>query len=121
MKLSELKTSGHPLTLLCSFLYFDVSFMIWVMLGALGVYISQDFGLSPFEKGLVVAVPILSGSVFRIILGILTDRIGPKKTAVIGMLVTMIPLLWGTFGGRSLTELYAIGILLGVAGASFAV
>ncbi len=33
MKLSELKTSGHPLTLLCSFLYFDVSFMIWVMLG----------------------------------------------------------------------------------------
>lgn len=50
MKLSELKTSGHPLTLLCSFLYFDVSFMIWVMLGALGVYISQDFGLSPFER-----------------------------------------------------------------------
>lgn len=37
------------------------------------------------------------------------------------MLVTMIPLLWGTFGGRTLTELYAIGILLGVAGASFAV
>lgn len=64
MKLSELKTSGHPLTLLCSFLYFDVSFMIWVMLGALGVYISQDFGLSSFEKGFVVALPILSGSVF---------------------------------------------------------
>ncbi|AQP95946.1 MULTISPECIES: MFS transporter [Bacillus] len=121
MKLSELKTSGHPLTLLCSFLYFDVSFMIWVMLGALGVYISQDFGLSSFEKGFVVALPILSGSVFRIILGVLTDRIGPKKTAVIGMLITMIPLLWGAFGGRSLTELYAIGILLGVAGASFAV
>ena len=90
-----IKTSGHPLTLLCSFLYFDVSFMIWVMLGALGVYISQDFGLSSFEKGFVVALPILSGSVFRIILGVLTDRIGPKKTAVIGMLITMIPLLWG--------------------------
>ena len=68
-----------------------------------------------------MALPILSGSVFRIILGVLTDRIGPKKTAVIGMLITMIPLLWGAFGGRSLTELYAIGILLGVAGASFAV
>lgn len=121
MKLSDLKTSGHPSTLACSFLYFDVSFMIWVMLGALGVYISQDFGLSPFEKGFVVAVPILSGSVFRLILGVMTDRIGPKKTAVIGMLVTMVPLLWGTVGGRSLSELYAIGILLGVAGASFAV
>lgn len=80
MKLSELKTSGHPLTLLCSFLYFDVSFMIWVMLGALGVYISQDFGLSSFEKGFVVALPILSGSVFRIILGVLTDRIGEENS-----------------------------------------
>ncbi|WP_121611043.1 MFS transporter [Mesobacillus foraminis] len=121
MKIAELRTSGHPKTLLSSFLYFDVSFMIWVMLGALGVYISQDFGLSPSEQGLVVAIPILAGSFFRIVLGILTDRIGPKKTATIGMSVTMLPLLWGMFAGETLTEIYAIGILLGVAGASFAV
>lgn len=55
------------------------------------------------------------------ILGVLTDRIGPKKTAITGMLVTMVPLIWGFAAGKSLTELYAIGILLGVAGASFAV
>ncbi|EIJ78627.1 nitrate transporter [Bacillus methanolicus PB1] len=121
MKLSELKTSGHLSTLFSAFLYFDVSFMIWVMLGALGVFISQDFGLTPAQKGLVVAIPILSGSFFRMILGILTDRIGPKKTAITGMLITMVPLIWGFAAGRSLTELYAIGILLGVAGASFAV
>ncbi|KZN96037.1 nitrate/nitrite transporter [Aeribacillus pallidus] len=121
MKLSELKTSGHPPTLFSAFLYFDVSFMIWVLLGALGVFISQDFGLTPAQKGLVVAIPILSGSFFRIILGILTDRIGPKKTAITGILITMIPLIWGFVAGRTLTELYAIGILLGVAGASFAV
>jgi len=121
MKLSELKTSGHPPTLFSAFLYFDVSFMIWVMLGALGVFISQDFGLTPAQKGLVVAIPILSGSFFRMILGILTDRIGPKKTAITGILITMIPLIWGFVAGRTLTELYAIGILLGVAGASFAV
>lgn len=120
MKLSNLRKSGHAPSLFASFLYFDVSFMIWVMLGALGVYITKDFGLSPSQKGFIVAVPILSGSFFRLILGVLTDRIGPRKTAIIGMLVTMLPLVWGWLFGKTLTELYFIGILLGVAGASFA-
>ncbi|MFC3883490.1 nitrate/nitrite transporter [Bacillus songklensis] len=120
MKLSELKKSGHAPSLLASFLYFDVSFMIWVLLGALGVYITKDFGLSPAQKGFIVAVPILSGSFFRLILGVLTDRIGPRKTAIGGMTVTMVPLAWGWLFGQTLTELYFIGILLGVAGASFA-
>jgi NNP family nitrate/nitrite transporter-like MFS transporter len=120
MKLRDLKKSGHAPSLFASFLYFDVSFMIWVLLGALGVYITKDFGLSPAEKGLIVAIPILGGSFFRLILGILTDRIGPRKTAIGGMLVTMIPLIWGWLFGESLAELYMIGILLGVAGASFA-
>ncbi|MCM3788600.1 NarK/NasA family nitrate transporter [Domibacillus indicus] len=121
MKLAELRKSGHAPSLLASFLYFDISFMIWVMLGALGVYITQDFGLSPSQKGLIVAIPILAGSFFRIILGIFTDRIGPRKTAIGGMIVTMVPLLWGWLFGNSMTELYFIGILLGVAGASFSV
>lgn len=121
MKLSDLKTSGHPKTLFSAFLYFDVSFMIWVILGALGVFITEEFGLSPSQKGLIVAIPILAGSFFRIVLGILTDRIGPKKTATIGMSITIIPLLWGLLAGNTLPELYMIGILLGVAGASFAV
>jgi NNP family nitrate/nitrite transporter-like MFS transporter len=119
MKLSELKKSGHAPSLFASFLYFDISFMIWVLLGALGVYITQDFGLSPAEKGLIVAVPILAGSFFRLVLGVLTDRIGPRKTAIGGMIVTMVPLLWGWLFGNTMTELYFIGILLGVAGASF--
>ena len=121
MKLSEFKKSGHTPSLLASFLYFDISFMIWVLLGALGVYITQDFGLSPAEKGLIVAIPILAGSFFRLILGVLTDRIGPRKTAIGGMIVTMIPLFWGWLFGNTMTELYFIAILLGVAGASFSV
>nr|WP_263326451.1 nitrate/nitrite transporter [Neobacillus sp. Marseille-Q6967] len=120
MKLADLKKAGHAPSLVASFLYFDISFMIWVMLGALGVYITNDFNLSPSERGLIVAVPILSGSFFRLILGFLTDRIGPRKTAISGMIVTMIPLLWGWLNGRTMTELFLIGILLGVAGASFA-
>ncbi|WP_066056481.1 nitrate/nitrite transporter [Robertmurraya korlensis] len=120
MKLANLRKSGHAPSLFASFLYFDVSFMIWVILGALGVYITKDFGLSPSQKGLIVAIPILGGSFFRLVLGVLTDRIGPKKTSIIGMVVTMIPLIWGWLFGTTLTELYFIGILLGVAGASFA-
>lgn len=120
MKIADLKKAGHAPSLVASFLYFDISFMIWVMLGALGVYITNDFNLSPSERGLIVAVPILSGSFFRLILGFLTDRIGPKKTAISGMTVTIIPLLWGWLYGQTLTELFMIGILLGVAGASFA-
>lgn len=54
-------------------------------------------------------------------LGLFTDRIGPKKTAVMGMLLTTIPLIWGFIAGTTLSELVLIGILLGVAGASFAV
>ncbi|RXY98353.1 nitrate/nitrite transporter [Fictibacillus sp. S7] len=119
MRLKELRSHGHAPSLLGSFLYFDVSFMIWVLLGALGVYITKDFGLSPSQKGLIVAIPILSGSLFRLLFGVLTDRIGPRKTAVGGMLVTTIPLLWGWLSGTHIAELYGIGLLLGVAGASF--
>lgn len=81
MKLSDLKKSGHAPSLFSAFLYFDVSFMIWVMLGALGVYITNDFGLSASQLGLIVAIPILTGSVFRIVMGVLTDRFGLKKPA----------------------------------------
>ncbi|TVP83411.1 MAG: NarK/NasA family nitrate transporter [Alkalicoccus sp.] len=119
MKLADLRKSGHTPSLLSSFLYFDISFMIWVLLGALGVYITADFGLSPGQVGLIVAIPILAGSVFRVVMGILTDRFGPKKTSIGGMLVTMIPLIWGWLFGFTVAELYFIGILLGVAGASF--
>lgn len=112
--------AGHWPSLLASFLYFDISFMIWVMLGALSVYVSADLGLTEAQKGLMVAIPILGGSVFRVFLGILTDRIGAKKTGLMGMALTMVPLLLLSISGTSLPEVYAYGFLLGIAGASFA-
>ncbi|WP_444684826.1 nitrate/nitrite transporter [Alkalicoccus luteus] len=119
MKLSDLRKGGHAPSLLSAFLYFDISFMIWVLLGALGVYITADFNLSAGQIGFIVAVPILAGSIFRVVIGILTDRFGPKKTSIGGMIITMIPLFWGWQFGVTVAELYMIGILLGVAGASF--
>lgn len=121
MRFKEFLEVGHPGTLFGAFLYFDVSFMVWVMIGALGVYIAEDFALSATQKGLVVAVPILAGSLLRIPLGIASDHFGPKRTGSVGILLTLLPLLAGWLGGNSLGELFLVGCMLGIAGASFAV
>jgi len=121
MHLRDFARSGHPPTLFSAFLYFDVSFMVWVLIGALGVYIAKDLGLTASQKGLLVAIPILGGSLFRVAMGLLTDRIGPKKTGIIGQLVVLLPLIWGWRFADDLPQLMALGLLLGVAGASFAV
>jgi MFS transporter, NNP family, nitrate/nitrite transporter len=73
MHLRDFAGSGHPPTLFSAFLYFDISFMVWVLIGALGVYIARDFGLTASQKGLLVAIPMLAGSLFRILMGLLTD------------------------------------------------
>lgn len=112
--------AGHLPSLLSAFLYFDVSFMVWVLLGALGVMVAQDLNLNATQKGLMVAVPILGGSIFRIIMGLLTDRIGAKRTGLIGMTATMIPLCLLWLMGTNLPQVFAAGFLLGIAGASFA-
>jgi NNP family nitrate/nitrite transporter-like MFS transporter len=113
--------SGHLPTLFSAFLYFDVSFMIWVMLGALGNYVASDLNLNPAQKGLMTAIPLLGGSILRLVFGQLTDRIGPRKTGCIGLAATLVPLLGGWLWADSIDEIYCVGLLLGVAGASFAV
>ena len=121
MRLKNFSRSGHWPTLLMSFLYFDISFMVWVLLGVLGVYVAKDFNLSAGQKGLLVALPILGGSLVRIPMGVLVDRIGPKRTGILGQLMVMLPLLWAWKGGSSLSQVMELGFLLGVAGGSFAV
>lgn len=113
--------AGHWPTLVSAFLYFDVSFMIWVLLGALGNHIAGQFQLGPAQKGLMTAVPILSGSLLRLALGSLADSLGAKRTALAGMTLTLAPLLAGWLWADSLPKLFVVGAWLGVAGASFAV
>jgi len=119
--LKDFARSGHPPTLLSSFLYFDVSFMVWVLMGPLGTYIAEDLHLTPAQKGLLTAIPLLGGSLFRLILGPLADRFGGRKVGLAGMLLTLIPLVLGWLWANSMPQLYLVGLLLGVAGASFAV
>ena len=121
MRLKDFMKSGHPPTLFSAFLYFDISFMVWVLIGVLGVYISMDFGLNATQKGFMAAVPLLGGSLVRIPLGLLVDRIGPKKTGMIAQLIVILPLLGIWLFAPTLKEVLAFGLLLGVAGGSFAV
>ena len=122
MNFAQFKQSGHWPTLATSFLYFDVSFMVWTMLGALGAMIAPALGLSTQEKFLMVSTPILAGAVLRIALSLLGDRIGIKRTGIIAQLVVMagLAIAWQS-GLSTLGQALALGLVLGVAGASFAV
>jgi len=112
---------GHWPTLVAAFLHFDLSFMLWVLLGALGIYIAESIKLNAAQKGLMVAIPILSGSLLRMPLGLLSDRFGSKRVGV-GMLIFLfLPLLIGWQAVANLPSLLAVGIMLGTAGASFSV
>ena len=114
--------AGHTPTLLSAFLYFDLAFMVWVLLGPLGVAIGKTFHLDPAQKGMMVAVPVLSGAILRLVAGVLVDHIGPKRTGVIGQLLVLAGLFvaW-RLGVHSYSQVLALGVVLGVAGASFAV
>ena len=121
MKNSFLK-SGHWPTLLAAFLYFDLSFMVWVVLGPLGVQIARDLGLTAAQKGLMVATPVLSGALLRMVMGIMVDHFGPKLAGAFGQVIVIGALLTAWLVGiHSYHELLLFGVALGVAGASFAV
>jgi NNP family nitrate/nitrite transporter-like MFS transporter len=95
--------------------------MIWVMLGALANSIVPEFGLQPAQKGFMVSVPLLSGALLRLPLGLLTDRVGARRTGLMGLVLTVVPLLLGWLWADSYGTLLLVGLLLGIAGASFAV
>ena len=113
--------SGHWPSLAGAWLHFEVSFMTWLLIGSLGVSISEEFGLSPTQKGLLVACPLLSGALLRVGIGLSSDHLGAKVTGLSLLAGEMVALVWGWLGGGSFLQLLGVGLLLGVAGASFAV
>jgi NNP family nitrate/nitrite transporter-like MFS transporter len=113
--------SGHPPTLFASFLYFDFCFAIWVLDGALGPFLSKEFGLTPMERGFLVSVPILSGAFMRVPLGIFAQYIGRKWAACIEMITIVMALSFGAFFIHTYTDLLIMAVMLGLAGASFGI
>jgi MFS transporter, NNP family, nitrate/nitrite transporter len=114
--------AGHLPTLFASFLYFDLSFMVWVLLGPLGVAIARSLNLDPAHKGLMVATPVLAGAALRVVLGLLVDRFKPKRVGIGAQIVVIAGLIaaW-MIGIGSFGAILLLGCVLGLAGASFAV
>jgi NNP family nitrate/nitrite transporter-like MFS transporter len=114
--------AGHPPTLVAAFLYFDASFMVWVILGPLAVFIAKDLHLGPAQKGLMVTTPVLAGAVLRVASGVLADHLKPRLAGVIlqAIVIAGLAAFWA-FGVPNFEATLALGVVLGVAGASFAV
>ena len=115
-------SSGNLPTLVACFAYFDLSFAVWVLLGPLAVLIAQDLHLDPGQKGLMVAVPVLAGAVLRVVNGILVGQWKARLTGIVMQVVVILGLIAARlFGIHSFGQLLALGCVLGVAGASFAI
>jgi MFS transporter, NNP family, nitrate/nitrite transporter len=120
-KLSDFSRAGHLPTLLTALLYFDFCFAVWVLNGAMAPFISQEFGLDAAQKGFMVSVPVVAGALMRFPLGVLSQYIGRKRAAMLEMGVITVCLASGYLLVRSYAAVVAMGVALGVAGASFGV
>ncbi len=123
-----LKGQGHFPTLFMAFLYFDMSFMVWTMLGPLSTEIGEALAaaghvMTAGEKATLLSLPILSGAILRIVLGFGVDKLGAKATALIAQSIVIVSLITAFSLGAEITynQLLIVALGLGFAGASFAV
>jgi len=126
--LKDLKGQGHTPTLFMAFLYFDMSFMVWTMLGPLSTEIAEALALTGYimtasQKATLLSLPILSGAILRIVLGFGVDKLGAKTTALFSQAVVIAALLTAYLLGDTISydQLLIVALGLGFAGASFAV
>ena len=125
--LKDLKGQGHTPTLFMAFVYFDMSFMVWTMLGPLSTEITEALALTGHimtagEKATLLSLPILSGAILRILLGFGVDKLGAKTSALLSQVIVIVALLTAYLMGESITynALLLVALGLGFAGASFA-
>ena len=124
MSLNSVKAalrSGHWPTLVGAWLHLTVSFMVWLLLGALAVAIGNALHLTAGQQGVLVALPLLSGAILRVGAGWACDWFGAKRTGLLVLGLELVAILWAALGGTSFVELLGIALLLGAGGASFAV
>jgi NNP family nitrate/nitrite transporter-like MFS transporter len=102
-------------------LHLTVSFMVWLLIGAMSISLAQDLQLSDQQVAWLVALPLLGGAVLRMLAGWSADWVGARSTALVILVAELAALLWGWLGVSGYHEAVVFALLLGVAGASFAV
>jgi len=113
--------AGNTRALVLATLAFTASFYAWSMLGPLGPDLQDLMGLSELQLAMLIAVPVLLGSILRIPLGVLTDRYGGRRVFTALMVFTLLPLTGLAAWHDSFPWVVFCGLFLGFAGASFAV
>ena len=103
-----------------STLAFTVCFMIWMMFAVIGVPIKQQLGLNETEFGILIATPVLTGSLIRVPLGMWTDKFGGRVVMFILMLSTVIP-IWMISWATAFWHFLLTGLFVGMAGGAFTV
>ncbi len=119
---AAVKFNGHLGSLLSTLLYSAVSFLVWILLGPLSIDLAKEFSLTTSQIGLLVALPILTGLLLLFPVGLLVDHFGPKRIGLMLQMLVSLALLGLTQSSvTTVNELYAWGILLGLAGTSLVV
>lgn len=101
--------------LVSSTVSFTVCFMIWMMLAVIGVPIQKQLGLTEAQFGILTAIPVLSGSLVRVPLGILTDKFGGRIVLFLLMLAS-VPFIFLMQFATEYWQFLAIGLVMGLAG-----
>ncbi|MCG8671058.1 MAG: NarK/NasA family nitrate transporter [Pseudomonadales bacterium] len=99
---------------------FATNFAVWTMFSIIGIKIKQELNLTDTQFGVLVATPILTGSLSRLPLGIMTDRFGGRIVFFIQMLLVAIP-TYGLAFASEYWQYLVIGLFVGLAGGSFAI
>ena len=113
--------SGHWPALVGGWLHLTVSFMVWLLAGAMSLSLAQALQLSDQELAWLVSLPLLSGAVLRMVAGWSADRLGARSTAFAILLAELLVLCWGWLGVTGYGDALVFSTCLGVAGASFSV
>jgi NNP family nitrate/nitrite transporter-like MFS transporter len=103
-----------------STLAFTVCFMVWMMFAVIGIPIKTTLGLNETEFGILVATPVLTGSLIRLPLGMWTDTYGGRLVFFLLMLSTVVP-IWLISHCTEFWQFLVTGLFVGVAGGSFTV
>jgi NNP family nitrate/nitrite transporter-like MFS transporter len=103
-----------------STLAFTVCFMVWMMFGVIGIPLKKTLNLNATEFGLLTAMPVLTGSLVRVPLGIWTDRYGGRIVMALLMAAT-VPAIWFMAYATAYWHFLVIGLFVGLAGGSFSV
>ncbi|MCP2040691.1 NNP family nitrate/nitrite transporter-like MFS transporter [Neisseria sp. HSC-16F19] len=106
--------------LISSTMSFTVCFMIWMMLAVVGIPVKEKLGLSETEFGVLAALPVLSGSLIRVPLGIWTDKYG-GRIVLFSLMLLSVPAIFAMQYATQYWHFLIIGLMMGLAGGSFSV